>query len=316
MKSSPKMIAKIRQIIRENKRFAIFFHLEPDGDAVGSAVGLGIVLKKVLKKEVYIFYPHKLIRKYARLDTLRLVTPKLPEDGVDVVFLLDSSEEKRLAGINELKSLPYKLSVNIDHHLFNQLFADINYVDTQTSSVGEMIYGIVKCWEIPLEAAEALYAAILTDTGRFTFQNTSARTLKVASELISIGVKPHKLALQFYYSYPIGILKEIGNAFLQARILMDGKLIILHVDSKAHDDIGSIVDFSLLVNEVEVSVLLRERSSGFTEAVLRSKSFFDVGELAVALGGGGHKNAGGCTIHAGLKEAEKIIVEEITKRGL
>ena len=310
------MITKIQQIIQENNNFAILFHKSPDADAVGSAVGLGIVLKKSLGKNVFIFHPYPLEQKLAQLDPFHLIIKKLPDKGVDVVFLLDSSEKKRLAGIEQLDNFSYKISVNIDHHMANRLFGNINYVDTHSSSVGEMIYKIVNCWTISVEAAEALYAAILTDTGRFTFQNTTATTLKVASELVSLGANPSKLALQFYHNYPLSILKDIGRAFINAKVLMGGKVAILNVDSNANESIGDIVDFSLIVEGVEVSALLREKNPGVIEIALRSQSFFDVGELAVALGGGGHKNAAGCRIKASMPEAEKILLKEIKKRGL
>ncbi len=310
------MKEKIRQIIKKNNKFVIFFHTSPDPDAVGSAVALATVLKQVLNKSVCIYFPEQLEPKLRALDPEELVVSQLSEHQFDVAFLLDSSEKTRLAGHKELNKISCKYTINIDHHLRNEKFGDINYVDTNTSSVGELIYGIINCWDIPLVAAEGLYAAILTDTGGFVFQNTSAQTFKVVSELVSMGVDPHRLALHFLYNNPPILLKDIGKAFLRAKTMLDDKLVVLRLNSNAHYNVENIVDFSLLLDKTEVSVLLREKEPGNTVVTLRSKSWFNVGELAIDMGGGGHKNAGGCTLKKPIDEAEKEIVAEIIRRGL
>lgn len=309
------MIRKIRKLIENNSDFLILSHREPDGDSVGSVVALYLALRLFSEKKVTAYYPVDFPERLKFLIEGIEIKDALEKTNFDAVFVLDCSSPDRIAGVsNEL--LDRNLTINVDHHIYNTLFGDINWVDPQRSSVGEMIYSLFSSVKLPVLALEGIYTSLLTDTGKFTYQSVSAQTFSVASRLVRLGVDPYKIASRLYFNYPHGFLNQLGNSFVNAERLMDGKVIFIDVDTrlaKLGYELETIIELAMIEKEIKVGALfipLDER----TKVSLRSKDKLDVGEIASSFGGGGHRNASGCVIKLPLEKSKKIILDEISKR--
>src|SRR3712207_2879728 len=194
------MLSQVVDLIVAKERFAITSHVRPDGDALGSSLGLFWLLRALDKEPEVVMrdaVPHA-YRKLPGADLVR-VTPRL-DRPYDAVFVIECSDVSRpgLPGLGE------QLVVNIDHHSTTSLFGTINWIDSTASAVGEMVYNLCKAIGVRVtrEIAECVYTALITDTGSFHYSNTTERTFKVASELVRAGVKPAKLAQAVFGSYP------------------------------------------------------------------------------------------------------------------
>src|SRR2546423_5776375 len=215
------MLSQVVELIETQERFAITSHVRPDGDGLGSSLGLYWLLR-ALDKEVEVIMrdavPHA-YRKLPGADEVR-VTPVV--DGqYDAVFVIECSDVRR-PGLAELEK---QLVVNIDHHSTTALFGNINWIDSTASAVGEMIYNLCKAVGVRVtrEMAECIYTALITDTGSFHYSNTTERTFKIASELVRAGVKPAKTAEAVFASYRWSKLELLALVLATARRDASGK---------------------------------------------------------------------------------------------
>jgi len=312
------MIEKIRTIIRANSSFLVVSHKEPDGDSIGSLVAFASILNSIPGKTAYPYYPVKIPQRFSFLTKEQHLLQQLPQENFDILVMLDCASADRIAGLSP-ESFNDKLKINIDHHPTNPNFADINWVEPERSSVGEMVFELFTDLPLPHIALEGLYTAILTDTGRFSYQNVNARVLQIASRILDSGVDHYKIVSNIYFNYPFQFLRELGRSLSNAQFFCDGKILFLVLDS-SNDDIlnecESVVEFALLEKGIEVGVLFRALDSNKTKISLRSRDRFDVGELASFFGGGGHRTASGCILNFNLKDAQKIVLDEILRRGI
>src|SRR5919202_1603034 len=204
------MLSQVVELIESKRRFAITSHIRPDGDSLGSSLGLYWLLR-ALDKEVEVVMRDAVPHAYQRLPGAELVrvTPRVDRQ-YDAVFVIECSDIPR-PGLVDLEK---QLVVNIDHHSTTALFGDINWIDSTASAVGEMIYNLCKALGVRVtkEIAECVYTALITDTGSFHYSNTSERTFKVASELVRAGVKPAKVSQAVFANYPwskIELMSEV-----------------------------------------------------------------------------------------------------------
>jgi len=309
----PKMLSQVVELIETRERFAITSHVRSDGDGLGSSLGLYWLLR-ALDKEVEVIMrdavPHA-YRKLPGADEVR-VTPVV--DGqYDAVFVIECSDVRR-PGLAELEK---QLVVNIDHHSTTALFGNINWIDSTASAVGEMIYNLCKAVGVRVtrEMAECIYTALITDTGSFHYSNTTERTFKIASELVRAGVKPAKTAEAVFASYRWSKLELLALVLATARRDASGKVAVLRLSdelqarARAYDeDADGFVNYPLTVGEVEAVALLKECSPGVYRTSLRSKGEVNVAKIAEKFGGGGHRNASGCTLTGDWDVAEETIV--------
>src|SRR5215216_1847477 len=190
------MLSQVVELIESKRRFAITSHIRPDGDSLGSSLGLYWLLR-ALDKEVEVVMRDAVPHAYQKLPGSEFVrvTPRV-DRPYDAVFVIECSDITR-PGVIDLER---QFVVNIDHHSTTALFGDINWIDSTASAVGEMIYNLCKATGVRVtrEIAECVYMALVTDTGSFHFPNTSDRTLKVASELIKAGARPAKIGEAVY----------------------------------------------------------------------------------------------------------------------
>lgn len=307
------MLSQVVELIENKDRFAITTHIKPDGDGVGSSLGLCWLLRS-LGKQADVVMNGEIPAAYASLpgaDEIRDITSI--NGDYDAVFVIECSDLNR-PGIAGLES---QITVNIDHHATSEHFGTINWIDSTASAVGEMIYNLCKAigGRITKEIAECVYMALVTDTGSFHFPNTSDRTLKVASELIKAGAKPAKIGEAVYYSYPWSRIELMRQVLATVKRDPTGKVASLRqtmemakLAGAVDGDNNGFVNIPLAAREVQAVVYMREVGQNSFRASLRSKGTINVAKVAERFGGGGHKNAAGLSIEGSWDEKEQELV--------
>jgi phosphoesterase RecJ-like protein len=317
-------VAAAAEAIRLHERFLIATHEAPDGDALGSMLATKLALDTLGRDAVmYLAGDVPLPREYRfmELEILRRGSP--PADAAErVLVALDCAKEARL-GTDEALLERAPLVVNIDHHHDNTCFGDVNLIVPDASSTGEIMRDVFRELgvEITPEIAEALYIAIVTDTGRFQYTNTTPKALRLAADLVEAGADAHRVFQGVYESVEFAKLKLLARALERAEVYEGGRLVISHLYKSDFDDVGAsepysegIIDFLRAVEGAEMSVLLREPpSKGGNErkASLRSNADeLDVSAIARKAGGGGHRQAAGFSSTASLAELTEFIRRE------
>jgi phosphoesterase RecJ-like protein len=307
------MLSQVVELVESKRRFAITSHVRPDGDSLGSSLGLYWLLR-ALDKDVEVIMRDPVPHAYQLLPGAKEVreTPVV-DRPYHAVFVIECSDISRPG----LIGLEKQSVVNIDHHSTTALFGTINWIDSTASAVGEMIYNLCKATGVRVtkEIAECVYTALITDTGSFHYSNTTERTFKVASELVRTGVKPAKTAEAVFASYPWSRIRLMGEVLSSAKRDSSGRVASLQLSLEmqsrsgaSDEDADGFVNYPLTVGEVEAVALLKECAPGIYRTSLRSKGDVNVARVAEKFGGGGHRNAAGCTLKGNWEEAEKEIV--------
>ena len=316
--SNPDLQAKaVAERIRAGRRFLITSHRNPDGDALGSGIGLQRLVRQLGKKatmQVRDGFNHALFNIPGASDVA--ITDTLPADypnGYDAVFTMECPEVERTG----YHVLPGPV-VNIDHHLGNTMYGEINYLDLDAPSVGEMVLQINRHHlRLPLdpETATALYVSLASDTGFFRYHNTTLRAFEAAEELVRAGVVPGDVSLWINESSSRGSIKLLGLCLTTLEITSNGKIATLELPERFFADAGAdpedtegIVNYGRVIDGVLVSALLKEIDARSTRVSMRAKPGVDVQQVASMFGGGGHKAASGCTIPLPMPEAKKKLV--------
>jgi bifunctional oligoribonuclease and PAP phosphatase NrnA len=307
------MLSQVVELIESKRLFAITSHIRPDGDSLGSSLGLFWLLR-ALDKEVEVIMRDPVPLAYSKLPGTEQVrvTPRV-DRAYDAVFVIECSDVDRPG----LEDLDKQFVVNIDHHSTTALFGDINWIDSTASAVGEMIYNLCKAIGVRVtrEIAECVYTALITDTGSFHYSNTSERTFKVASELVRAGVKPAKVSQSVFANYPWSKIELMSEVLSTVRRDTSGRVAWLlqtrdmQERTNASDEDGDgFVNYPMSCGEVEACAFFKETVPGTFRVSLRSKCDVNVARIAEQFGGGGHRNAAGCTFHGTFEEAEREVV--------
>ena len=306
-------------VVQKAETVVIAGHIDPDGDAVGSSLGLALILKR-LGKEVVVYNRDAVPYSYEFLPGAELFVDHLPE-VCDLLCLLDCSELER-AGRKLVEWRGYKKSLCIDHHLTAVSAADINIVYPQACATGELIYELALCLDpgFRLDVAVNLYTAILTDTGSFRYSNSTPSSFAIAGDLVARGVEPWSVAQEVYESHPVGRIKLLGRVLETLRISSSGKAAAVWITQQMFDETGTNSEFSDgLVNYprsiagVEVAFTAREIGSEEYKLSFRSRGTVNVAALAAEFGGGGHHNAAGCLLQGPLPELIERVFAIIEK---
>ena len=303
--------------IRSGRRFLITSHRNPDGDALGSGLALQRLIRhfgKDAQMQVRDGFNPNLMHIPGAADVA--ITDALPADypkGYDAVFTMECPEVQRTG----YAVLPGPV-VNIDHHVGNEMYGEINYLDLEAPSVGEMVMQINRNHlRAPLdrEAAIALYVSLATDTGFFRYHNTTLRAFEAAEELVRAGVVPGDVSLWINESASRGSIKLLGLCLTTLDITAGGKVATLELPKRFFTESGAtpeetegIVNYGRSIEGVMVSALLKEGDAQSTRVSLRAKPGVDVQQVAAMFGGGGHKAASGCTMPFPLAEAKEKLV--------
>jgi len=313
---------QILDILKKHQRFLIAAHIHPEGDAIGSQLAMAHLLKK-MGKTVRIVnadaVPYNLgfLPDAALIENCRAVAPETL--NFDAALILDCPVLERVGAVQNL--LNNALIVNIDHHISNNDFGAVNWVDAKASSTGEMIYKLFKNSATPLDPASALYlyVAIMTDTGSFHYSNTTSATHHIAAELLSYDINPTKIYEHIYETKSFETMKLLAEVLTGLKRSRDGKYVwfkvtldMLKKNNLTDESTEDFIDFVRMVEGAEVVAFLREtRSRHIVKVSLRSKSAIDVNAIAKHFGGGGHYAASGCVIEKTIDEAEKLLVSRI-----
>lgn len=321
-------LKRILEFIKASQRVLITSHRDPDGDSVGSQLALAEIAES-LNKDWHIINQGELPKKYAFLDpdrkikNVNILLKEKNELGFtpDLVLVLDCTSLGRLGEVEKLIPAVAKL-INIDHHPDNENFGAFNYVDESASAAGEIVFSLLQAAHLPITPAIAnqLYAAILSDTGRFKFSNTSPDCLRVCAELLGAGANPKFVTNQIYFNHSLSFMRLLGSILSNPQVLNDGKICIMILKRELLKDlrldpkeVEGVVDYSLFLKRVEIGLLFTEKGDQKTKVNLRSQNQFDVSKIARVFGGGGHRNAAGCILNHDLDQAQNIILEQIQK---
>ena len=310
------MLSQVVELIENKQFFGITTHVRPDGDGIGSSLGLCWLLRS-LGKTAEVIVRDSIPVAYQQLpgaDEIRIV-PEI-DCEYDAVFVIECSDVMR-PGIRNLEN---QFTVNIDHHTTCEHFGSINWIDATASAVGEMIYNLCKAigGRVTKEIAECVYLALVTDTGSFHFPNTTERTLKVASELVKVGVKPAQISEAVYNSYPWSRIELMSKVLATVRRSESGKVAWMRQTLEMVEDAESVegdnsgfVNIPLSAREVEAVVYMREVRPNAYRVSFRSKGDINVARIAEKFGGGGHKNAAGCRIEGDWDDCERKLVSTL-----
>jgi len=317
-----KVLEKIKRQLRKGKRVILAVHTDPDGDALGSMLGLGMVLEKLGLSVTY-YSEDGVPRVYRFLAGAEKVRNELfPPRHFDLAVVVDCSDLSRVGQKLDLRKMA-SLLINIDHHPDNSQFGDINYV-VKTSSVAEQIFDLLRFLKIKLDqkVAECLYVAMITDTGNFRYENTTPKTFKAAAFLLQTGINPHLLTTRVYDTKSLASIKILAQALSHLKFSPSHKVAwtvvtkeMMKEASAKGEDLMGMVDFIRTIDGVEVAILFREEE-GKVKINFRSKSVVNVSELAKVFGGGGHDKAAGAALEGKkLEEVEEVVIKEAIKRA-
>lgn len=317
-------INEISKAILSAKKIAITAHIRPDGDAIGAALGLNRILRNVGKNSTVIDLGPLPDRYNFMFDDGECCDSQdFNFSGVDFIIVLDSGSLDRAPDfITQWKSkIPV---INIDHHISNTEFGDLNLVDTKASSVGEILCGLAQEANLTItpHAAEALWVSIVTDTGRFSYSNTTPATMSAAADLLQTGIKTADINHKIYEQKPLRQLRLQGRALERLTTHEDGRIAMVTLSREDYEEFGctpadgeDIVNLARSLEGVGVAIYLYEfPDAPETKVSLRTSEPYDASEFCRKLGGGGHARAAGCALSGSLDSAITEILEKIHKQ--
>ncbi|MFA5271246.1 MAG: bifunctional oligoribonuclease/PAP phosphatase NrnA [Candidatus Omnitrophota bacterium] len=303
-------LKEISDKIKKSKSFIITAHVSLEGDALGSELATYALLKK-LKKRVVIYNNDHTPPIYKFLPHSKVIKNSLSEDKFDVAMVLDCSDSSRTGKVKDYLSR-VKCIINIDHHISNTFFGDLNWVDSKSSSACQMLYKLCEKMKIMDEhIALCLYTGIFTDTGNFTYTNTTKETHRIVAELMHYGVSPRLIYENVHSLCDDKDLKFIGRIISSLRFDSSKKICWAAInkwEDKDYDLTEVIFSFMRLLKGVEVLILFKQVEKNKIRINFRSRPSVDVNKIAKFFGGGGHKSASGTTIETGLKQAQREVI--------
>ncbi len=318
MERSRELIEAARRISRADQ-MVLCCHVGPDGDALGSMLGLAWAARRRGIEVLPSFgEPYVLPEMYRFLPIDLLVPPASIPAEPRLMISFDAGSIDRLGSLAEAASMAETLIV-VDHHASNTGFGHINVIEPEVSSTAELVSELLDemSWDLDEMTATCLHTGIVTDTGRFQYSNTSAATLAVASRLVAAGARPERVGRHVYEELPFGYLRVASAVLGRASLEIDRRLVwsTLHASDLEEAGIGmdetdGLIDDLRVARESDVALLLKEVGDGQVKGSLRSRGRIDVGTIAAELGGGGHHNAAGFTFRGTAAAA----VDEVRSR--
>ncbi len=312
------MLDRIVQEIATHDSFLLTSHESPDGDAVGSTLALASHLRG-LGKDVTVYFCDPVPDHYAFLPGADRVVHALPDRRFDICFVLDVGEFRR-AG-NELAAFTgVGAYINLDHHVTCEEFGVINLIDPKAAATGVLVHRIIKAAGevISCDTACCLYTSVITDTGSFRYSNANQEAFAIAGEMVSLGVNPWFIAQRLYENQPRQRLQLLALALETLTVSGSGLFASVTVTLDMYEKTGSnaeftdgFVNYPRSIHGVEVAVFFRQIDSERIKVGFRSKGTVDVSAIAFAFGGGGHRNAAGCTVAGPLEEVRRRVFDHL-----
>jgi phosphoesterase RecJ-like protein len=309
-------VRQIAEAIHSRQRFVLSSHSRPDGDAIGSQLAMAYALRE-LGKHVELVNadpaPPPLMQFPGVADIQ--IAPVVTGD-FDAAIIMECGDLTR-TGVGGLDRF---FVINIDHHPGNAAYGQINWFDAAAAACGEMVFDVVRALGVPLtpEIATHVYLAILTDTGSFHYSHITPRTFDICREAIEAGVDPVLVARNVYDSNNMGRLKLFGTVLSAMQLAPSGRIAVVYVDHEmargaggTYEDTEGLINLPLTVKEIQAVVFFKQIEGDEYRISLRSKGDIDIGVIAKEFGGGGHKNAAGCTVSGGVDALQKLFIEKI-----
>ena len=324
--------AQVRLIADELKtkaKIAVLSHNNADGDTLGSCIAACIALQKLGKDVQFIYeeeFPENMSDIKTGHDFYMLLPPgdgDMPDCKWDAIAVFDAADPKLLGRRARLLEQA-DCVINIDHHVSNYCFGDFNLVDEDASSTAEIVYQLIEDFGVELDRdmALAIYAGICTDTGGFSYNNTTAVCHEIAARTLMFGIDVAKLRYRFFDEISLGKLHCHGYVANTIKLHKGGKCAIAVISAATLAELGAteadcegLVNIGRNVVGVDVSMFAREVRPGEFRINLRSRGGADVSAIARALGGGGHRLAAGCTVNAAPSEVESILLDAVKHGG-
>jgi len=321
MKSQPQIITRIIDAIRDHQTFCVVGHLRPDGDCVGSQLGLALALRNEGKK-VVCWNEDAMPQKLKFLDPDGLFQKPKPGQKFDCVIATDCASFERLGKVGPCIA-DRKLLTNIDHHESNTRYGDLNWVSAREPSSGELIYRLLKIarWPITKLIADNLFTAVSTDTGSFQYPSTRPGTFHVGAELVTRGANLAKICNEVYQSYPVSRARLLKHVYSHFKLTHDDRISYLwlkkadlaRTGSESNDTEG-LIDHIRAIEPVVVACVFEEIEPELTRISLRSKSEkVNVNEICAQFGGGGHPAAAGARIPGKPLSVQRKVIAALKK---
>ena len=321
MKTHPKIIDRILAGIGHSKTICVAGHVRPDGDCIGSQLGLALALQSQGRK-VVCWNEDRVPQKLAFLDTRDLIQPPAPGHRFDCVIATDSASFERLGKVGKCVQ-NRNLLINIDHHASNTRYGDINWISAREPSTGELIFHLLKAagWTITPPIADCLFTAVSTDTGSFQYPTTRPSTYHVAAELVKRGADLAKICNEVYQSFPLSrvrLLKHVYNHFRlthgdQIAYFWLRKADFTRTGADTSDSEG-LIDHIRAIEPVVVACVFEELEPELTRISLRSKSDrVNVSDIAGLFGGGGHQAAAGARVPGKPLAVQRRVIAAVKK---
>lgn len=316
-----KIYSEVIDVINNNHRFMCVAHVNPEGDALGSLLGVYHMLKG-MGKEVVPYLEDEVPDILEFLPGSKDVVHDLSNEApFDVTIGVDCGNMDRF-GKRFVEFGEFGTIVNLDHHVSNDMFGHVNVVLPKACASGEVVYDLCRAMgeKVTPEIATVLYTAIETDTGSFRYESTSPEALRKAGELVAFGADPWNISENVYENYPAKKHKLLAKVLDTLEVMDGGIIATLRVTPEMQKETGAgtfdsdgFVNYARSIRGVDVGLLVRTEAEGLQKVSLRSKGLVDVSKVAGCFGGGGHMRASGCMIKGTQSEALNKVVEEIKK---
>jgi phosphoesterase RecJ-like protein len=300
----------IKNLLNTWKKALIVCHINPDGDSVGSMIGLSLLLKQ-LHISSFLVCRDAIPRTYMFLPEAKKISTTLPKkDSYHGVIAIDCGDKKRFG-------FDIPVDINIDHHLGDANFGRLNLVKAEHAAVGEIIYVLAKKWGLKItpQIATCLYTAVMTDTGSFQYSNTNALSFRIVADLVEHGAQPSIISRHVYESETQKGLRLLGHVLTSFKVEGNGRIIWVDIPDVPDEEAKGIIDHLRRLEGAEIVITFRAIKGGKVKVGMRSKGKLDVFKIATRFNGGGHSKASGCTLAGTLNEAHRKIIP-IIKAGI
>ena len=313
IETDPGACRRVCEALLRYRRVVVTSHTRPDGDAIGSSLALAWALREIgtEARVVHRDRPPIQLADFPGIADIE-IGDTIPE-GTDAVIVLECGDLER-TGLSGFGALPV---VNIDHHPGNTGYGDVHWFDGTASACGEMVFEIIAELGVPLtgEMATQLFVALVTDTGSFRYPGVSPRTFSICARLLEAGADPVSVARKLFDSHTLGRLRLQGAVLQTLEVDPSGRLAMLTLtdgtlaaSGGAAEETDGLINLPLGVKAIQAAVFFKEAGDGHWRVSLRSKGDIDVGRVARSFGGGGHKNASGCTLEGPLASVRAAIL--------
>ena len=313
---------KIKSHLQNSKNVLVVSHANPDGDAIGSLIAMGLALKAIGKKTT-LYNESSIPAVYRFLPAVNSVVREIGNQNFDTAVILDCGDLERIGeAVSMVRRIP--VIINIDHHATNAGFGNLQLIDTSACATAEIVYRLIKQLSVSIDEniATSIYTGILTDTGSFRFSNTNKAAFAICEEMMALGVDPYKIAQRVYGTYSLGRIKLLNLALDSIEISYNGRLSIMTLTQNMlkktrtqSEDVDGLINYARRIEDVKVAALIQEyqngdgtsETCGNYHVSLRSDGTIDVAEIASSFGGGGHSSAAGFNIESTLTDLKLTI---------